>query len=252
MNDRWTRGERLAALALLIAVLSGIAGFLVVPEVREMLKLERNAKNEAADAAASKATEVPPPVSATSTHDAPPVGLPQPARSSRGTNADANQTGFSRKVTAKALPASDAESAPAAVSNQGTAQVSGDGTEHLGTAYPLTAEPDLVEHLAEEDAEPGTVHGHVAVCRFGIAPDQRQGSTYSMDRSPICVRTGTKVIRLQLDRSVLNEPPVFYQGKRYALRQLHVGDEIAAEVAAGAGMAEPILARIQLIKRGKQ
>lgn len=59
MNESWTRGERLAAFALLVAVLSGMAGFLVVPEIRDILKLERDAKNEHADAAASKAAEVP-------------------------------------------------------------------------------------------------------------------------------------------------------------------------------------------------
>ncbi|MEO8381685.1 MAG: hypothetical protein ABI779_18635 [Acidobacteriota bacterium] len=246
MNESWTRGERLAALALLVAVLSGIAGFLVVPEIREMLKLERDAKNENANAVASKAADVPAPVLATSTHDALSVGLPHPATSSRGTNADANQPGSSQK-----LPA-DAEPAGPVASDRGTEKLSGAGAKHLGMVSPPAVGPDLVAHLAEEDAGPGIVHGHVAVCTFGIAPDQRQGSTYSMDRSPICVRTETKVVRLQLDKTVLNEPPVFYQGKQYALRQLHVGDEIAAEVVAGAEMAEPILARIQLIKRGKQ
>ncbi|HEX6096905.1 MAG TPA: hypothetical protein VF432_11320 [Thermoanaerobaculia bacterium] len=245
MKKSWTREERLAALALLVAVLS-----FLVPEIRELLK-QRDVKNGDTNTAASKAVEVPALVLATSTYDSPSVGLPQPAPSTRGMNADANQTSASRKAAAQALPAPDAASATATVSDHVTALGSADGTKHLGPTARSAVGPDLVEHLAEEDAQPGIVHGHVAVCRFGIAPDQRQGSMYSMDRSPICVRTETKVLRLQLDKSVLNEPPVFYQGKRYALGQLHVGDEIAAEIVHGADMAEPVLATIQLVKRGK-
>jgi hypothetical protein len=241
MKEPWTRGERLAALALALTVLS------VVPQVRQMLKLERDTKNEHANAGASKASELLAPAVATAAQDAPSDALTHTGQGSATANADADRPA-SRRVSAKVLPASGGESATPPAGDRGTEKVSEGGAKRVETASPH-AEPDPVAHRVEEDADIGFFRGRVTVCKFGIAPDQRQGSMYTFDRSPVCLETESKVVRLRLDARVSNEPPVFYQGRQYGLRQLHVGDEVEAEMVGEGDMGAPILARIQLVKK---
>jgi hypothetical protein len=230
MNEPWTRMERLTALLV-------VAGFLAVLPISQMLKRERDANSEHANAVASKAAEVLAPAVATAAQDAPSATLTHTEPSGQGTVVSKADADSSRKVTT-----------PAA-NDRGTEKVSGGGAEHVEMASP-DAEPDPAAHRAEEDAGIGLFRGRVTVCRFGIAPDQRQGSMYSFDRSPVCLETESKVVRLQLDERVLNEPPVFYQGRQYGLRQLHVGDE--AEMVGEGEMRAPILARIQLVKKASR
>lgn len=104
MKEPWSRGERLAALAILLAFLSVIAGFLVVPEIRRMLRLEREAKNEQARAAANKTPEDAPGSVATSSPAPTPV-LPTPKNRLDAVDAkpsvERNRPESSTKVSAK-------------------------------------------------------------------------------------------------------------------------------------------------------
>lgn len=244
MKEPWTRAERLTALGLLLTLLLVIAAFLAVPPFNQMVKLD--AKSEQADASVSKA-DVLAPVMATSQQDAPAAALSDTGTSARETaiSREAIQTDPSR-ATVEDLPTSNRESGTPAASDGGSAG----GAKHVEMASPRPESKQ--EYIPEEDAETGRFRGHVTVCKFGIAPDQRQGSMYTFDRSPVCLKTESKVLRLKLDERVLNEPPVFFNGRQLGLRQLHVGDEIEAEMVGEGEMRTPILARIQLVKRASQ
>jgi hypothetical protein len=63
------------------------------------------------------------------------------------------------------------------------------------------------------------------------------GHDFSMDRSPLCIKTRDgRVLRLALRQDVVNNPPVVYSGQSLQLNELHAGDFIEATlVQSGTG-----------------
>ncbi|HVT02967.1 MAG TPA: hypothetical protein VHL58_06275 [Thermoanaerobaculia bacterium] len=115
------------------------------------------------------------------------------------------------------------------------------------------SKPEASQPVLEEvDADVGVITGTVTVCKGGIAPSRRDGSGYSMDRQPLCVKSEGKVFRLALDQMLMNDPPIVYQGAYYHLNQLDVGDQIEVKMKRTPGeMKGAVIEKIEVLKNGQ-